>query len=298
MPSHIFTRLGLWQESLESNLAAAQAASEAMARGQQGRSNQLHALDYAEYAALQSGRDAEAASVAEEIRQIAASAHQHSEGEEAHDIALGHALTLSRYALERRDWKQAAALPVLKPQSIPGLLAHWTRAVGAARSGDVKQARAEIAQLESIVQKLRGDRYAYGERAGTVELDQARAWLAQAQGKKKEALKLMRTVVKDVETGERTAQAYPPVAPAREMLADLLLEQGKAEEALKEFEQALAHSPQRFNALYGAARAAELAGKKAQAAAHYAELLRVTGGGANSSRPELARAKSEASGGR
>lgn len=298
MPSHIFTRLGLWQESLESNLAAAQAAGEAMARGQQGRGNQLHALDYAEYAALQNGRDAEAARLAEEIRQIAATALEKSEGEDAYDIAFGHALTLSRYAVERRDWKQAAALPVLRPQSVPGLLAHMTRAIGAARSGDVKQARAEIAKMASIVEKLRGDRYAYGERPGTVELDQARAWLAQAEGKKKEALKLMRAMVEDVEAGKRNAQAYPPVVPAREMLADLLLEQGKAAEALQEYERALSNSPHRFNALYGAARSAELAGQKAQAAAHYAALLRVTEGGANSSRPELARAKSEASGGK
>jgi tetratricopeptide (TPR) repeat protein len=298
MPSHIFTRLGLWQESLESNLAAAQAAREAMARGHQGRGNQLHALDYAEYAALQSGRDADGARLAEEIKQIAATAYEKSEGEEAYDIAFGHALTLSRYAIERRNWKEAAAQPVLRPQSITGLLAHWTRAIGAARSGDLKQARAEVAQMESIVRNLRGDRYAYGERPGTVELDQARGWLAQAGGKKKQALELMRAVANEVEAGKRNAQAYPPVVPAREMLADLLLEQGKAMEALKEFEKALAHSPQRFNALYGAARAAELAGQKAQAASYYAALLRVTDGGANSSRPELARAKSEASGGK
>ncbi|MGH9532395.1 MAG: tetratricopeptide repeat protein [Terriglobales bacterium] len=298
MPSHIFTRLGLWQESLESNLAAAQAASEAMARGQQGRANQLHALDYAEYAALQSGRDAEAARLAEEIRQITATALEKSQGEEAYDIAFGHALTLSRYAIELRNWKDAAALPVIGQHSVPSLLAHATRAIGSARSGDVKQARAEIAQMEVIVEKLRGDRYAYGERPGTVELDQARAWLAQAEGKKKDALKLMRSVVEDVEAGKRNAQSYPPVVPAREMLADLMIEQGKAAEALKEYERALAHSPKRFNALYGAAHAAELAGQKAQASAYYAQLLRVTGGGANSSRPELARAKSEASGGK
>ncbi len=298
MPSHIFTRLGLWKESLESNLQAAQAAGEAMARGQQGRGNQLHALDYAAYAALQSGRDAEAARLDEQIRQIAATALAQSEGEDAYDIAFGHALTLSRYALERRNWKEAAALPVIGEHSIPRLLAHATRAMGAARSGDVKQARAEVAQMESVVQKLKGDRYAYGERPGTVELDQARAWLAQAEGKKKDALKLMRAVVRDVLAGERTAQPYPAVVPAREMLADLLLEQGRAAEALEEFEKTLAHSPHRFNALYGAARAAELAGKHEQAASYYAALLRVTEGGANSSRPELARAKSEASGGK
>ncbi len=297
MPSHIFTRLGFWQESLESNLAAAEAAVEAMARGQQGRGNQLHAVDYAEYAALQLGQDAEAARLAEEIRQVAATALEKSAGEDAYDIAFGHALTLSRYAIERRNWKEAATLPVIGTHSVPGLLAHTTRAIGAARSGDVKQARAEIAQLESIVEKLRGDRYAYGERPGTVELDQARAWLAQAEGKKRDALRLMRAVVEDVEAGKRNAQSYPPVVPAREMLADLLLEQGNAADALKEYERALAHSPKRFNALYGAAHAAELAGQKARAAAHYAELLRVTGGGANSSRPELARAKGEASGG-
>ncbi len=298
MPSHIFTRLGLWTESLESNLAAAQAAREAMARGQQGRGNQLHALDYAAYAALQSGRDAEAAQLAEEIRKIAATAMENSKGEEAYDIAFGHALTLSRYAVERRNWKGAAALPVIGTHSVPSLLAHWARAVGAARSGEVKQARTEIEQMESVVKKLRGDRYAYGERPGTVELDQARAWLVQAEGKKKDAVKLLRAVLEDVEAGKRNAQSYPQVVPAREMLADLLLEQGNAAEALKEFEKALAHSPRRFNALYGAAQAAEKSGAKAQAAAHYAELLRVTEGGANSSRPELARAKSEASGGR
>ncbi|MCI0354092.1 MAG: hypothetical protein L0099_03490 [Acidobacteria bacterium] len=298
MPSHIFTRLGLWQESLESNLAAARAAVEAMSRGQQGRGDELHALDYAEYAALQSGLDAEAARLVEEIRQIAFTALEKSEGEETYDIAFGHALTLSRYAIERRNWHEAAALPVIGPYSVPGLLAHATRAVGAARTGDMKQARAEIAHLESIAQKLRGDRYAYGERPGTVELDQARAWLAQAEGRNADALKLMRAVVDDVEAGKRNAQSYPPVVPAREMLADLLLDQGKAAEALSEYEKAMAHSPHRFNALYGAARAAELAGEKAQAAAHYAELLRVTGGGANSSRPELARAKGEASGGK
>jgi hypothetical protein len=298
MPSHIFTRLGLWQESLESNLAAAQAAVEAMERGQQGRGNQLHALDYAEYAALQLGLDAEASRLAEEIRQVAAKALEKSEGEDAYDISFGHALSLSRYAMERRQWKEAASLPVLGKSNVPRLLAHATRSIGAARSGDVKQARTEVAELETIVAKLRTDRYAYGENPGTVELDQARAWLMQAEGKKSDALKLMRAVVEDVEAGRRNAQSYPPVVPAREMLADLLLEQGKAADALREYENTLEKSPKRFNALYGAAHAAELAGQKDKASEHYAELLRVTGGGAKSSRPEVARARGEASGGR
>ncbi|HXE92073.1 MAG TPA: tetratricopeptide repeat protein [Terriglobales bacterium] len=292
MPSHIFTRLGLWQESEASNLSAIEAAEAAMAQGKQGLSDKLHAMDYAAYASLQCGEEQQAARLAKEAEAIAKNQKEWS----GRRGAFGYALTGSRYVLERRQWSEAAALWVPQNASAEAqALVHWTRTVGAARSGDAEMARKELAKLRAAVRGIGGDTSGYGWHPGDLEVETARAWVAQAEGKAAEAEQRMRRAADREDDGELGAIAYPPIVPAREMLADLLLEQQRPAHALAEYEAVLKDSPDRFNALYGAARAAESAGKSETAAEYYARLLRVSGG-EQATRPEVARAKSAVKG--
>ena len=287
MPSHIFTRLGLWQESEASNRSAIEAADAAMARGQSGLSDKLHAMDYAAYASLQCGEEQEAARLTKEAEVIAKQQKEWS----GRRGAYGYALTGARYVLERRQWKEAAAMWVPERASAEAqALVYWTRTVGAARSGDVEQARKELENLRAAVREIEGDRSWYGWHPGDLEVETARAWVAQAEGKPADAEQRLRAAADREDEGELGALDYPPILPAREMLADLLMEQQRPEHALAEYEATLKDSPDRFNVLYGAARAAELAGRSEAAAKYYAQLIKV-GGGEQATRPEVARAK-------
>ncbi len=287
MPSHIFTRLGLWQESEASNRSAIEAANAALAQGKQGLSDKLHAMDYAAYASLQGGEEQEAARLTAEAEAIAKNQKEWS----GRRGAYGYALTGARYVLERRQWKEAAAMWVPEHASAEAKsLVYWARTVGAARSGDATQARKELENLRAAVREIEGDTSGYGWHPGDLEVETARAWLALAEGKTAEAERRLRSAADREDDGELGAIAYPPILPAREMLADLLLEQQRPEHALAEYEAVLKDSPDRFNALAGAARAAELAGQSEAAAKYYAQLLKV-GGGEQATRPEVARAK-------
>lgn len=294
MPSHIFTRLGLWQESIASNIDSAATAKAQVARTHPGTTafDDLHALDYLEYAYLQLGDDRKAREVLDEVAKA-------SRFDEA-NFAAGYALAAvpARYALERRDWKAAAAL------AAPAAEVPWERfpyargitdfanALGAARTGDLDRARKALAALQALHATLAKQPPAGPyDWAGQVESMSLAAggWVAFAEGRKDEAVKLLTAAADKEEKVGKHPVTPGAILPAREQLGDLLMELGKPKEALAAYEKALADAPKRFNGLAGAARAAELVGDAAKARAYSEELVALCG--ATCERPEAKKAK-------
>jgi hypothetical protein len=273
MPSHIFTRLGLWQDSIHSNLTSIAAAKQTLANGQEGLDDQLHAMGFLSYAYLQCGEYKAAEGVLGELRGMAMTENTDEPG----GVKGKEAAIAVQIALEKHDWKQAAQ--IVQPEhagAYTGALVDWANALGAARSGDVQGAREAVKKLQSLYDHALGeDRYGLGIHEGEVELEEARAWLAQAEEKPEEALKLMRAITEKEKSGKAAALAYPPVLPSREQLADLLLAQNRPKEALAEYLANLRDAPNRFEGIYGAGRAAELAGNKVAAKKYFAELLKL-----------------------
>ena len=248
MPSHIYTRLGMWEESIASNLAAQKAA-----RQQGDNGEELHAMDYLVYAYLQLGRDAEAARVVDELGAMSAV--------DGGDFKMGYAASAmpARYAIERRQWSDAAQLvPVdgAAPQVLAVTL--WARSVGLARSGKADAARQEIEKIKSAYEKSRATGDHYWATQVHVQIDEALAWLAQAERKADEALKLMRAAADEEDAIEKRPVTPGAIVPAREQLGDLLLETNHPQEAIKEFERALTMTPQRRGASMGLAHAREM----------------------------------------
>jgi hypothetical protein len=280
MPSHIFTQLGLWQESIESNRASAAAAKDhALWR------DRLHAMQYLEYAYLQSGQEAEAKGVLDELNTI---------GEvESENRGMAHAFAMipALYTLERRQWSEAAAL---RPRSSGSphaeAITYFARAVGSARSGNTAQARADVEKLQSIHEAMTQTTEKYSPDSVEIQRRAAAAWLALAEGKKAEALRLMRSAADLEDASGAIATMATPLLPAHELLGDLLLELNEPAQALREFETALQTSPHRFNGLSGAARAARLAGDEEKAHAYYAQLVSLCDH-ADGARTELAEAR-------
>jgi tetratricopeptide (TPR) repeat protein len=288
MPSHIFTRLGLWQESIQSNLASAEAARKHVALSHPGAASfdQLHALDYLVYAYLQGAEDQKARQILDQAALLSKV--------DASVLAASYAFTAipARYSVERRRWSDAAKLE-LHPLDFPWeqfryseALIYFARALGAARSGDPAAARKDVDKLSAIQKALVESNQGYW--AGQVEIQRrsAAAWLAHAEGNDQEALALMRSAAELEASTEKHPVTPGPIVPARELLGDMLLELKQPEEALREFETSLGESPNRFNGLYGAARAAELSGDKKKAGDYYAKMVTLTAH-ADSDRPEL-----------
>ena len=194
----------------------------------------------------------------------------------------------ARYALELHHWSDAAAL-TLVPDSDTGdtAVTYWARAIGEARSGNAAAARQDIAQLAAIHKTLLKQKKPYFAEAVEQDRQEASAWADHAEGKNDTAIQTLRTIAQK----EETNGDEPLAIPAREMLADLLLDMNRPEQALAEYEADLKFNPDRFDGLYGAAHAAEMAGKNDQAGTYYAELVKICAG-SNSDRPELSRAKS------
>ena len=241
MPSHIYTRLGMWEESIASNLAAQKAA-----RQQGDKGEELHAMDYLVYAYLQLGRDAEAARVVDGLRAMSSL--------DGGDFKVGYAASAipARYAIERRQWSDAAQLfPAdgASPQVLAITL--WARSVGLARSGKPAAARQEIEKLRSSNEQLRVAKDDYWAMQVHTEMSEALAWVAQAEGKADEAVKLMRTAADEEDAIEKRPVTPGAIVPAREQLGDLLLETNHPREAIKEFERALTMTPQRRGASVG-----------------------------------------------
>ncbi|HKE59139.1 MAG TPA: tetratricopeptide repeat protein, partial [Pyrinomonadaceae bacterium] len=278
MPSHIFTRLGLWQEAIQSNLDAVASAKAYAIRNQLKGAwdEQLHALDYLAYAYLQSGQDKQARLVFEDLNRI-----QQAEPENF-KVAYAFSAIPARYALERRRWSEAVSLS-LSPAWFPWhhfpwaeAHLHFARAVGAARSGEVAMARQEVEQLAAIRQGLSEIKGDY-DWARQVEIHRraAAAWLAFAEGKRGEALQLMRAAAELDDSTDKHPVSPGSLIPAREQLADLLLELNRPADALHEFETSLRNTPNRFNGIYGAAMAALELGDETKAKTYFSELVKL-----------------------
>ena len=286
MPSHIFARLGLWQDDIDSNLASIAATRKTAAMHMGGEGHQFHAMDYLVYAYLQSGREAEAQKVIEEVRTMP---HVHDMQDMGYD-EQGYALSQfpAMYEIELHHWKEAAALtPVSSPDAGNRAITYWARAIGAARSGDLVQARKDVAEIEAVRKSYADQKKEHFAEIIDDSRKQAVAWVDHAEGKNDDAIKMLR----DIADKEDKLGQEPTVVPAREQLAELLLESGRPEQALTEYEIDLKLNPNRFNGLYGAARAAEAVGKTEKANTYYADLLKVCAG-SGSDRPEVSRAKS------
>jgi len=279
MPSHIFTRLGYWRESISSNLASAAAARALMARTHPGATSYegLHAMDYLEYAYLQTGQDAGARAIVDST-QIAAL--------DAPAFQAGYALAAipARYALERRDWKAAAALGT-QPANFPWgkypyaeAIVHLARAVGAAHTGDLATARRATARLDTIQAGLRGQKGFDWATQVEIQHREAQAWLAYAEMKRDQAVTLMRSAADLEDSTDKHPVTPGAILPAREQLADLLVETGKPGAALVEYEASLKVSPARLNSYLGAAQAAKRAGQADKAKMYRDRLLTMCGG--------------------
>jgi hypothetical protein len=287
MPAHIFARLGLWQDDIDSNVRSIAATQKEAAEHMGGEGHQFHAMDFLVYAYLQTGREQDAQKIIDEVRAMPPMHDMYGMGFDPRLFALS-AFPAS-YELELHHWNQAAQLTLVSgagdyDQSVT----YTARAIGAARSGNVEQARKEIAQLEGIQKKLESTKKKnQGEYDGVGdELVEAKAWLAQAEGHNDEAVRLMKSIA-DKEEGE--AESSQGI-PAHEMMGDMLLESKHPEAALVEYETALKTNPGRFDALYGAAQAAEQAGKHDQANEYFAKLVKNCEG-ATSERAELKHAR-------
>jgi len=292
MPSHIFTRLGLWQESIESNIASAAAAKDHVARTHPGAASfdQLHAMDYLAYAYLQTAQDGK-------VKEIVNAVYGMNKVD-ANTFAAAYAFAAipARYALERRQWSEAAALK-LHPADFPWknfayaeAMIYFARSLGASRSGDTAAARKEIERLSSIQKSLAEAKENYWATQVEIQRRTAAAWLVHAEGKQEEALKLMQSAADLEDTTEKHPVTPGAIVPARELLGELLLELRQPQQALKEFEASLLVSPNRFNGLYGAAKAAELSGDREKARTFYAKLTAL-GERSDGQRPELQAAK-------
>jgi hypothetical protein len=286
MPSHIFTRLGLWQESIESNLASEAAAQKYNAPG-----NELHARDYLVYAYLQGGQDRAAKKVIDTAPPPLPDDPQYFNGL----YATG---TMSpRYAVERHRWAEAAALTV-PPNTFPGgryawaeANIHFARALGASHTGDIDSARKELQKLESLRETLVQTNEKYWADQVEIQREIATAWLTLAEGKHEEALRQMRHAADHEDSTDKHPVTPGMILPARELLGEMLLELKQPAQALVEFEGTLRTAPSRYNALSGAARAAKLSGNNEKAKSYYTKLLGICDH-ADGDRPELKDAKS------
>jgi tetratricopeptide (TPR) repeat protein len=285
MPSHIFARVGLWQDDINSNLASIAATRKTAAMHMGGEGHQFHAMDFLIYAYLQSGREADAAKVIEEVKTMPKMKSMYGEDFDPQTNAL--TVFPAIYDLELRHWSDAAQLQVV-PGALRGdqSVTYWARAIGAARSGNLAQAHKDLDQIEAIRKEFVAQKKTdYAESVGE-DYKQAAAWVAHAEGKDDEAIMSLRALAdKNDKLGDE-----PETIPAREMLADLLLEAKRPQQALAEYQTDLKLNPNRFNGLYGAARAAEAAGKQTDASEYYALLLKICDG-STSTRPELSRAR-------
>ena len=272
MPAHIFSRLGLWQDMIDSNVASAAAAADATKNNVDNEASyQLHAMKYLQYAYEQTGRDADARQLINDVKNVP--------GIKPQDIADDGSVMQALYALETHNWEAASRLSDSAPTvRFSRMRVLWARAIGAARLGNKDQAQKDMEKLRN---EMNAD---HQDPATSPRALEAEAWIAFASGQSDEAVKKMHAAARLDEFGVDAASL-----PAAEMLADLLLELKRPAEALEAYEATLKDARNRFNSLYGAGRAAELAGKEDKARQYYATLIKVTA--PQSDRPEIQQAK-------
>ncbi len=285
MPSHTFTRVGEWKESVATNIRS---AGEAEKSGT-GLGEGLHARDYMTYAYLQMGMDTQAKGVMENaamVAQKAAAAPAAADAGGANTFAL--AAIPARYAMERSQWAEATTL---KPYPAPNTpyteaITHFARAVGFARSGKPAEAAADIARLAALRDREIEMKDAYWTEQVDIQRRGAEAWVMFAEGKKTEAITAMATVADAEDKTDKSAVTPGPLAPAREMYGFMLLEAGRAKEALVAFEAVTKKEPNRFLALYGAGKAAEATKQRTKAKGYYKQIVAICAE-AGTERPEL-----------
>jgi len=289
MPSHTFTRVGYWQESIDANISSGEVARRDGAVGEE-----LHTMDYRTYAYLQTGQDAKARSVVDGLAEVAGRFNPNVTAGATPSSAAYFAMAAipARYALERGAWTEAAALtPRATDYPYTEALTYLARALGAARTNNRETIQTSVDALARIADALSKQNETYWAEQTDIQRREATAWLAQAEGRSADALAAMREAAEIEDRTEKAAVTPGPLAPAREQLGELLLLLKQPAEALREFEATLKKEPNRFRALYGAAKAAALAGDRAKARSHYELLLKICERGDSPGRPELAEAR-------
>jgi tetratricopeptide (TPR) repeat protein len=292
MPAHIFARLGMWQPDIDANLASVAAAEKALGDHPSALFDQLHADDFLLYAYLQSGQDAHAKGLVERTEALLTQ----SKSMNMAGMSMSERIPEYQeefpavYDLEMRDWKAAAALtpaPGASPEI--QMITYWARAVADGHLRQVESARADLAKYQALNEQVKAGKHAYfaDSTAAQVADNEVLAWTAFAEGNSDKALSHIRAAA---DLQDKVGQGEVDI-PAREMLADMLLELQRHQEALTEYDRALKASPNRFNGLFNAGRAAEAIGDKARAAKYYAVLMQSTGNGAQSTRVEFAHVK-------
>lgn len=289
MPSHIFTRRGLWQESIATNLDSARIASAEVTAAQGAgvsSSSVLHADDYLMYGYLQTGQDEAARQLLDDVAAI--------QKLDVENFVASFALASmpARYALERNQWAEAAALtlhPIVAWEKFPHseAVVVFARGLGAAHSGDVAAANQDLERLHTLHAALVETKNAYWAGQAEIQIAEVSAWIALAEGKQDEALTLMQQAVTLEAATEKNPVTPGPLKPAQELLGEMLLELDDPAAALQAFEASQQIEPNRFMGLYGAARAAEMAGEQAKARGYYEQLVAL-GEMADSDRAELA----------
>jgi hypothetical protein len=290
MPSHTFTRVGAWQDSVEANIKSEQ---ESMRQHVIGEA--LHAMDYQAYAYLQMAQDQQAKALRDRVDGVAAMLDGPTVVQGAAPPMAGpyaRNAVMARFVLERSDWAGAAALAAkATPFPQADAILHFARALGAARAGKSAAAAPDIEKLAALRDTLKAANDAYWADQVDIQREVALAWIAFAEGRKDDGLRLMRAVADREDATDKAAVSPGPIAPARELLGEMLLDAGEARAALTAFEATMTKEPNRFRGAYGAARAAEAMGDKARAAKYYSHLMAIAGG-ADAPRPELQRARS------
>jgi tetratricopeptide (TPR) repeat protein len=280
MPSHIYSMVGLWEESIASNQSALKV-----------QSDYYHATDFMIYAHLQLAQDAKAKTIVDEIYTIGRDDLLNKDNLATLGAYTALAIIPARYTLEHADWRGAAALPVVPTKRlVADSLIRFTRGLGMARSGDVAGARQEIEALQGIKKGLENAKDVYWAARTDEQMLAINAWVSLAEGAREQSIKLMRAAADGEDGSVKHVSMENRLYPMRELFADLLLETGQATSALSEFEAALKENPNRYRGLYGAARGAEAAGDLKKAADYFAKVVTLSKN-SDTVRPELAQAK-------
>ncbi len=274
MPSHIYSMVGMWEDSIASNRSAIEI-----------QPDYYHATDFMVYAHLQLAQDAKAKALVDGIAALPKQDYGAIPGYTAV------AVVPARYVLERGDWAAAAALPVIDSgRPMADSLVRFTRGLGMARSGNFARAKREVQAMQDLRAALEKSNQSYWGDRTEEQMLAVSAWVAQAEGQREQALKLMRAAADGEDASVKHVAMENRLYPMRELLGELLLEQGQAPAALREFEASLKEHPNRFRGLFGAARAAELSGDRQKAAGYYEKLVTLASK-ADTPRLEIVRAK-------
>ena len=274
MPSHIFTRLGMWDEVIRSNQASAEAARQYEARRNSGATafEELHSLDYMAYGFLQTGQDARALEVLERVTKV-----KRTNPERDFAVAYAVGAVPARYALERHQWAEAAALqeptlPSIEVYTFGAAHVAFARALGLARSGRVDEARKALARLDQLTAAMSDPRQQYFAKQAAMQALIVKGWLAHADGRPNEAETMLRMAADDDDTLGKHPVSPASLVPAREILADFLFASARFADARREYEACLKLNPRRLNSLHGAGLSAETAGDREGALAHFRAL--------------------------